>query len=31
MANKYYKEVQNLADNELVEKLAERQLELTKT
>lgn len=31
MANKHYKEVQNLADNELVEKLAERQLELTKT
>ncbi len=31
MANKQYKEIQNLADNELVEKLAQTQLELTKT
>ena len=31
MANKRYKEIQNLADNELVEKLAQTQLELTKT
>jgi len=31
MANKHYKEVQILADSELVEKLAETQLDLTKT
>jgi len=31
MANKHYKEVQNLADNELVEKLAQTQVDLTKT
>jgi len=30
MANKQYKEIQNLADNELVEKLAQTQLDLTK-
>jgi large subunit ribosomal protein L29 len=31
MANKHYKEVQNLADNELVEKLTQTQVDLTKT